>query len=142
MSKTNVSSHVRKPSKRNFANKFGKSFLNFKSTMSKAFHPAFSSTENMQYSNAINMSSQTINQHDSPKAFQSNFLTDCLKSLQDEIRILKELIDKKQNLLTTLTITSNEERRKYEEENMQLKQKIEQLQFENSQLKARYQSDT
>ena len=95
----------------------------------------------MQHSNITNISSQTINQHDSPKSIQSDFLNDCLKSLQDEIRVLKDLIDKKQNLINNLTKTSNEERLKYEEENILLKQKIEQLQFENSQLKARYQSD-
>ncbi|CAF0873127.1 unnamed protein product [Adineta steineri] len=142
LSKSNVSSPIRKTSKKTFANKFGKSITNFKTSVSRAFHPHFSSSENIQYSSCINISSRTLNQTDqSSKSIQSNILNDCLKNLQDEIYILKDLIDKKDNLLNNLTKTSYEERLKYEKENIELKQIIEQLQYENEQLKARYQSD-
>ncbi len=110
--------------------------------MSKAFHPHFSSTENILQSNTIDISSPLpVLQSVEPKTFDTNLLTECLKTLQNEIRILKELIDIKENRLKNVTKSSYEERMKYEKENLQLKQQIYQLQIENCQLKARYQSD-
>jgi hypothetical protein len=112
--------------------------------MSKAFYPHISSTENISNSNTIDISSlrmTTNNQHGARRSLDSTMLTDYLKTLQNEICILKGIIDKKENIIINLTKTSDEERLKYEKENLELKQQIEQLQFENSQLKARYQSD-
>jgi hypothetical protein len=48
---------------------------------------------------------------------------------------LKGIIDKKEAIIET----SEEERLRYEKENFELKQQIEQLQIENSQLKNLYQ---
>ena len=110
--------------------------------MSKAFHPHFSSTENILQSNTIDISSpRPVLQSVEPKTFDSSLLSECLQTLQNEIRILKELIDIKENRLKNITKSSYEERMKYEKENLQLKQQIYQLQIENCQLKARYQSD-
>lgn len=121
ISTSNVSSPARKSSKKTFANKFGKSISSFKSSMTRAFNPQFTSTDNLQ---------------------SSNLLTDGLKVLHDEIRVLKQLVDRKEMLLNHVTKTSYEDRLKYEKENFELKQQIEQLIDENMQLKARYhQSD-
>jgi hypothetical protein len=140
--KSNASSPARKIPKKTFVNKFGKSISNFKSSMSKAFYPHFSSTENIQHAHTIDISSpRPMSQPVECKTSDSNMLTDCLKTLQNEIRILKELIDRKENMLMNITKTSSEERLKYEKENIQLKEQIYQLQIENGQLKARYQSD-
>ncbi|CAF4123854.1 unnamed protein product [Rotaria sp. Silwood2] len=143
LSTSNISSPARKISKKNFANKVGKSLSNFKSNVSKAFNPHFSSTETIQYSNTMDASShRTICQNDKRNTFDSNLLTDCLKSLQNENHILKELIDKKEASFMNLTKTSYEERLKYEREISQLKQTIDELRLENSQLKAHYQSSS
>ncbi|CAF4021069.1 unnamed protein product [Rotaria magnacalcarata] len=111
--------------------------------MTKAFHPSFSSTEAIQHSNTIDISSPlAVYPYEKSNIFNSDVLTACLKSLQNENRLLKELIDEKETLLINLTKTSNEERLKYENENVQLKQAIKQLQIENSQFKARQQSNS
>jgi len=55
--------------------------------------------------------------------------------------ILKGIIGRKDNQINNLTKTSEDERLKYEKENLELKQQIEQLQFENSKLKTLYQPD-
>ncbi|CAF1960351.1 unnamed protein product [Rotaria magnacalcarata] len=143
LSTRNISSSIRKTQKKTFVNKFGKSFSNFKSNMTKAFHPSFSSTEAIQHSNTIDISSPlAVYSYEKSNIFNSDVLTACLKSLQNENRLLKELIDEKETLLINLTKTSNEERLKYENENVQLKQAIKQLQIENSQFKARQQSNS
>ncbi|CAF3387500.1 unnamed protein product [Rotaria socialis] len=111
--------------------------------MTKAFHPSFSSIEAIEHSKTIGISSPlAVDPYETRHIFDSNVLTACLKSLQNENRLLKELIDEKETLLINLTKTSNEERLKYENENAQLKQTIKQLQIENSQFKARYQSNS
>ncbi|CAF0790114.1 unnamed protein product [Rotaria sp. Silwood1] len=138
LSTSNASSSIRKIPKRTFANKVGKSLSNFKFNVSKAFNPHCSSSETIQHLNTMNISShRTTYQHDKRNIFDSSLLTDCLKSLQNENRILKELMDKKETAFINLTKTSYEERLKYEKEISQLKQTIEQLELENSQLKAR-----
>jgi hypothetical protein len=111
--------------------------------MSKAFYPHLSSTENILHSNTIDVTSfrTTNNQCEGRRSLDSTLLTDYLKKLQNEICVLKGIIDKKENLIINLTKTSDEERLKYEKENLDLKQQIEQLQIENCQLKALYQPD-
>ncbi|CAF0777321.1 unnamed protein product [Rotaria sordida] len=140
LSANNVTSSIRKIPKKTFANKLGKSLSNFKSNVSKALNPHISSNETIQHLNTIDItSSRTIYQHDKRNIFDTNLLNDCLKSLQNENHLLKELINKKDISFINLTKTSYEERLKYEREINQLKQIIEQLQMENLQLKARYQ---
>ena len=134
-STSNVSVPTSKISKI-FSNKFGKSLSNFKSNVSKVFHPRFSSTETVQHLNTIEISSpRLINQHDKCNIFKSNLITNSLESLQNENRLLKELINEKENLFNTLKKTFYEERLKYQTENMQLKQIIERLEIENLQLR-------
>lgn len=115
----------------------------FKISMSKAFNPHLSSTENLLQSNTIDISSygRTNHQHDTRRNFDTNILTDYLKTLQNEICVLKGIIDEKKTFISDLTKTSEEERSKYEKENVELRQQILQLQYENSQLKALYQPD-
>jgi len=137
---------MRKTSKKTFADKFGKSLTNFKVSMSKAFYPHMSSMENLENSNTIDVASiQTTNNNNNQRldrrSLDSNLLTDYLKTLQNEICVLKGIIDKKETIILNLTKTSDEERIRYEKENLELKQQIEQLQFENYQLKTVHQPD-
>lgn len=126
-----------KTPKKTLANRFGKSLSYFKSNMTKAFQPTYSSTETLQQSNAIEISSpRPVSQNCEYSILDPNLSTDCVKSLQNESRLLRDLIDKKETVLTNLTKTSYEERLKYEREISQLKQTVEQLQKENAQLKA------
>ncbi|UJR16038.1 hypothetical protein I4U23_002952 [Adineta vaga] len=127
---SNASSPVSKTTKKSFANKFGKSLSSFKTSMTRAFNPQFTSTDNLQYTSTMNISS-----------CPSNPLPDYFKTLHDEIRVLKQIIDRKEMLLNHVTKTFKEDRLKYERENLQLKQRIDQLQDENMQLKTLYQSD-
>nr|ACF75482.1 rho GTPase activating protein [Adineta vaga] len=119
-----------KTTKKSFANKFGKSLSSFKTSMNRAFNPQFTSTDNLQYTSTMNISS-----------CPSNPLPDYFKTLHDEIRVLKQIIDRKEMLLNHVTKTFKEDRLKYERENLQLKQRIDQLQDENMQLKTLHQSD-
>lgn len=128
---------MRKTPKRTLANKFGKSLSNFKSNMTKVLHPGFSSNEALQQLNANDISSPLeIRPYDKQNNVDSKSLATCIKSLQDENRLLKELVNRKEAQIIHLTKSSNEERLKYEIENLQLKRTIQQLQIENSQLKA------
>jgi hypothetical protein len=52
---------------------------------------------------------------------------------------LTDLIDRKELLLIDLTRTCQQQRHAYEQEKSQLTQLIQQLKYENSQLKARQQ---
>jgi len=114
--------------------------------MSKAFYPHMSSMENLENSNTIDVASiQTTNNNNNQRldrrSLDSNLLTDYLKTLQNEICVLKGIIDKKETIILNLTKTTDEERIRYEKENLELKQQIEQLQFENCQLKTVHQPD-
>jgi hypothetical protein len=132
----------RKASKKTLADKFGKSLSSFKLSMSKAFYPHTSSTDNILHSNTIDVSSFRVpHPRDDRRSLDSNLLTDYLKTLQNQICILKGIIDKKENEIIHLTKTSDNERFKYEQENLELKHQIEQLKFENTQLKVLYQPD-
>ncbi len=107
------------PSRKGFANKFGKSFSSLKSSMSKALQSHILPNEN---------ESQTI---DSLPSNQQQFES---KALQNHIDLLKELLEEKELLIIDLRKTSHEEQLKFEKEKFQFKQKIEQLQNENMQL--------
>jgi hypothetical protein len=112
--------------------------------MSKAFYPHMTSMENLTNSNTIDVSSlrpTNNNQYLDRRSLDSNLLTDYLKTLQNEICVLKGIIDKKETIILNLTKTTDEERIRYEKENLELKQQIEQLQFENCQLKTIHQPD-
>jgi len=106
-------------SKKGFANKFGKSFSSLKSSMSKALQSHILPNEN---------ESQTI---DSLPSNQQQFES---KALQNQIDLLKEVLEEKELLIIDLRKTSHEEQLKFEKEKFQFKQKIEQLQNENMQL--------
>lgn len=116
---------------------------NFKVSMSKAFNPHLCSSENLLQSNTIDTSSyrRAQNQRGNRPNSESSVLTDHLKHLQNEVCVLKGIIDKKETIITNLTKTSDDERLRYEKENLELKQQIEQLQYENCQLKALYKPD-
>jgi hypothetical protein len=138
-SKSNVcSSSTRKTSKKTFADKVGKSISSFKLSMSKAFIPHLSSTDTISRSNTIDVSSfRSSRQPDQRRSVDLNLSNNYLKILHNEICVLKGIIDKKEAIIKT----SEEERLRYEKENFELKQQIEQLQIENSQLKSLYQAD-
>nr|ACD37555.1 Rho GTPase activating protein [Adineta vaga] len=110
------------PSKKGLTNKFGKSFSSFKSSMSKAIQSHILPNENESYSNDYISSNQSIDSQSS------------IKQLQNEIVLLKELLEEKDLLIHELRKTSTEERKKFDKEKFQLNQKILQLQSENNQL--------
>ncbi|CAF1260883.1 unnamed protein product [Rotaria sordida] len=137
VSTINVEMPIRKmekaSSKKSLANKFGKSISNLKSTMSKALQPHISSNENE--SQIIDSSSYQLNQQIQNKSLDNQLSNNLLKKLQNDIDILKELLDKKELLIIDLTKKSRDEYLKFDEEKIQLNQKIEQLQNENIKLK-------
>lgn len=110
------------PSKKGLANKFGKSFSSFKSSMSKAIQSHKSSNESESHMNEMFSSSQ------------SNDAQLIIKQLQNEIVRLKELVEDRDLLINDLKKSSHDERNKFERERLQLNQKVEQLQQENIQL--------
>ncbi|CAF0914469.1 unnamed protein product [Rotaria sp. Silwood1] len=121
------------PSKKSLANKFGKSLSNLKLTMSKALQPHISLNDNE--SQIIDSSTSSANQQIRKKSLDNQLSNNLVKRLQNDIDILKELLDKKELLINELTEKSCEEHLKFDEEKFQLNQKIEQLQYENMQLK-------
>ncbi len=135
--KSNVSS-TRKTPKKTFADKVGKSISSFKLSMSKAFIPHISPTDMTLHSNTIDLSSfRSSRQPEQRRSVDLTLSNNYLKVLHNEICVLREIIDKKEAIIKTL----EEERPRYEKENFELKQQIEQLQIENSQLKSLYQAD-
>ncbi len=108
------------PTRKSFANKFGKSFSSLKFSMSKALQ-----------SQSIDPSAH---QDLERKSMDSQLPNYSLKILQNDIDILQELLDKKDLLIIELTNNSREERSQFEKEKFQLNQKIEQLQIENTKL--------
>jgi hypothetical protein len=106
--------------------------------MSKAFIPHISSTDMTSHSNTIDGSSfRYSRQPEQRRSVDLTLSNNYLKVLHNEICVLKGIIDKKEAIIKT----SEEERLRYEKENFELKQQIEQLQIENSQLKSLYQAD-
>ncbi|CAF0894438.1 unnamed protein product [Adineta ricciae] len=110
------------PPKKGLANKFGKSFSSFKSSMSKAMQSHKSSNETESQMNEIFSSSQ------------SNDAQMIIKQLQNEIVRLKELVEDRDLMINDLKKSSHDERNKFEKERLKLNQKVEQLQQENIQL--------
>jgi cell shape-determining protein MreC len=101
--------------------------------MSKALQSHISPNENDSHS----IDSPTLSnyqQHDRHSLDNQTFNSNPLKKFQNDIDVLKELLDKKELLIIELTKTSREERLKFEQEKFQLNQKIEQLQNENIKL--------
>ncbi|CAF2955260.1 unnamed protein product [Rotaria sp. Silwood2] len=138
VSAMNVEMPIRKmekiPSKKSFANKFGKSISNLKSTVSKALQPHSSLNENE--SPTIDLSSSPMNQQIQRKSLDNQLTNNnLLKKLQNDIDILKESLDKKELLIIELTKKYREEYNKFDEEKFQLNQIIEHLQNENIQLR-------
>ena len=127
-----------KNGKKSFADKVGKSISTFKTSMSKAFIPHMHSLDSDSHAHTIDMSSLRADQR---RSVDANLNENYLKILQDEICVLKGIIDKKEITINQMRKSSDEERLQYLQENAQLKQQIEQLQWENSQLKAFYQAD-
>lgn len=117
------------PKGKNFANKFGKSFYSLKSSMSKALqsHGSSNNTE----SQIIDL---TNNQEFERKPLDTSRSNNSLKRLQNDIDILKKLLNQKDLLLMELTNNSREDRLQFDKEKFQLNQKIEQLQNENFKL--------
>lgn len=117
------------PNRKTFANKFGKSFYNLKSSMSKALQSHGSSNEHESQANqsANNVAYQR-------KSMDSQLTSNPLKKLQNDIDILQELLEKKDLLILELTNNSREERLQFDKIKWQLNQKIEQLQDENARL--------
>ncbi|CAF2227618.1 unnamed protein product [Rotaria magnacalcarata] len=115
--------------RKGFANKFGKSLSSLKSSMSKALQSNTSSNKNEFQT--IDSSPLPSNQQIQRKSFdfQSS------KQLQNDVDILKELLNKKESLLMELTKRYREECLKFDEEKFQLNQIIQQYKNENIQLK-------
>ncbi len=116
------------PSRKAFANKFGKSLSSIKSSMSKALQSHGSSTDHES------------EPHDSTSNYESDRRsidsTHTLRKLLNDIDILHELLNKKDLLITELTKTAREERLHFENVKAQLNEKIQQLQNENHRLQS------
>jgi len=83
-SKGNGSSTARKSSKKAFADKFGKSISNFKISMSKAFNPQVSSTENLNHANTIDISSsRPIHRRNEHPNLDSDSSADYIKKITE-----------------------------------------------------------
>lgn len=106
--------------------------------MSKAFIPHGSTLEATSHGHTIDVSSVRPEQR---RSVDSNLTDSYLKILHDEICVLKGIIDKKEAMILQLTKDSDEERLQHRQENSHLQSQIEQLQRENSQLKAFQQAD-
>lgn len=132
--KSNSFLSMGKTGTKSFADKVGKSITTLKTSVSKAFIPHDSSSQ----AHTIDTSSLRADQH---RTVDINTTENYLKVLQEEICVLKGIIGKKETMIIQLRKTSDEERLQYQQENSQLKQQIERLQWENSQLKAFYQAD-
>jgi len=124
-----ISKMEKLPTRRSFANKFGKSLYSIKSSMSKALQSHASS--NGPESQIIDSST---NQEFERKSIDYQIPNNSLRKLQNDIDILQELLNKKDLLIIELTNNSREERLQFEKEKFQLNQKIEQLQKENLKL--------
>ena len=118
------------PTRKSFANKFGKSLNSWKSSMSKALQSHGSSNE--QESHVINTASNIEYER---KSIDSQSSTNSLKKLQKDIDILQELLEKKDLLILELTNHSRDERLQFDKMKWQLNEKIEQLENENIRLK-------
>ncbi len=107
--------------------------------MSKAFVPHVTTTDTTTtHSNTIDVSSfRSSFQPEQRRSVDLTLTNNYLKVLHNEICVLKGIIDKKDTVIKTC----EEERVRYEKENFELKQQIEQLQNENLQLKNLYQAD-
>lgn len=141
-SKSNTSSTLpRKGSKKTFADKFAKPFTNIKHSMSKAFIPPITSSDNLYQSATLDASFRSMNRADIRRTSDFTALNDSYKLLENQVNDLKQLIEEKDSMIKNLKKTSDDDRRRYEKENNGLRQMIEQLQYENSQLKAIYQPD-
>jgi len=127
----------RKGSKKTLADKFAKPFSNIKQSMSKAFIPPITSMENVCSSATLDSSFRSPNRRIS----ELNFSNECNRMLESQISELKTTIDEKDSLIKSLRKTCDDDRRRYEKETRDLRQFIEQLQYENAQLKAIYQPD-
>ncbi|CAF1173126.1 unnamed protein product [Adineta steineri] len=121
------------PVKRGLANKFGKSFFSLKSTMSKALQSSHTSSSNENESQTIDSPSSTSQSESKTFEYQlSN--NSSLKQLQNDVDILKELLEQKELTIIELRKNSYEERLQFDHEKLELNQKIEQLQHQNIQL--------
>lgn len=141
-SKSNTSSTLpRKGSKKTFADKFAKPFTNIKHSMSKAFIPPITSSDNLYQSATLDASFRSMNRADIRRTSDFTALNDSYKLLENQVNDLKQLVEEKDSMIKNLKKTSDDDRRRYEKENSSLRQMIEQLQYENSQLKAIYQPD-
>ncbi|CAF1117700.1 unnamed protein product [Adineta steineri] len=121
------------PVKRGLANKFNKSFFSFKSTMSKALQTSHTSSSNENESQTIDSPSSTSQSESKTFDYQlSN--NSSLKQLQNDVDILKELLEQKELTILELRKNSYEERLQFDHEKLELNQKIEQLQNQNIQL--------
>ena len=116
------------PYRKTFANKFGKSFYNLKSSMTKALQSHGSSNDHESQNNsATNIVYQR-------KSMDSQLGNNPLKKLQTDMDLLQELVDKKDLLILELTNNAREERVQFEKIKRQLNHQIEQLQEENARL--------
>jgi len=119
------------PTRKTFANKLGKPFSSLKSSMSKALQSHVSSDEHESQ-----QTNPTSNSEYEKKSMDFPISTSALKTLQNDIDILQELLNKKDLLIMELTKTSREERLQFEQIKLQLNEKIQQLQNENIRLQS------
>jgi hypothetical protein len=116
------------PTRKAFANKFGKSLSSIKSSMSKALQSHPSSTDHEFHTN-----DSTVNFEYERNSIDS---INALKKLQNDIDLLHELLNKKDLLIMELSKTSRDERVQFEQIKFQLNEKIQQLQNENLRLQS------
>lgn len=118
------------PTKKGFANKVGKSLLNLKSSMSRALQSHV--PQNETDSQAIDTSSSLLTPRKSLDVQLSNNVS---KKSHGDIDQLRELLEKKELLISQLTKQLQDERLRFENEKLKLNHIIEQLRAENNQLK-------
>lgn len=119
------------PPRKTFANKFGKSFNNFKSSMTKALQSHASSNDHESHGNNPQNANNIVYQR---KSMDSQLCNNPLKKYQMDIDHLQELLEKKDLLILELTNNAREERTNFDRIKRQLNQQIEQLQEENARL--------